>query len=353
MNTRFTHTAGAIITTAVLGTLLSASMPAYAQEAEFCDPIETVAPTKSPRKVIKAKGSRKAAVKHMTARKAVALAKKNVGNKKPIKLARAKPAKPLSFADRLRFRAKRMMMAALGPKKSKMCRPRVADQLGLLDKLVPAAGGTTPFKFTPDTSIGPLGSIFGGTARVINPMRMSATRLPGGGSGFVGGGGGGNSQPAAVVAARPTGGSGGGATTPGGGTTNPGGGTTAPGGDTTKPDGGSKTSPGDGSIKPGDGSTKPGDGGTKPGDGGTKPRDGGTKPGDGGNPGGGRCDPILPGSGTGIPGGGMNPLPANCGTNPGGGSTSSSGGTQVPEPGALSLLGLGVVMAAWRRRRIG
>jgi hypothetical protein len=426
MSTRIKTTAGAIITTAMLGTLLPVTNSARAEESEFCDPVEVASPAKKPRKVMKAKAPRKASAHKTSARKVIAA---KPGVKKVAKLVKAKPKKPMSLADRLRSKARRMMLAALGPKKAKMCRPRTLDQLGLLDKLVPASGelpsgGGTPFKFTPDTSIGSLANVFSDTGRIFDPGRIGAYTIPGGG----GGGGGGFAQPAALPASAsvaapvdpastagpstnaapavrsepatttittapvtpttdapstttnnqtspganitpitntnpitpiqpgtptctagagsgaPSGGtnsSGGGATTctditPGGGTTTSGGGTVPIGGSTSggpSTSGGGTTTSGGGTVPIG-GSTSGGD---------TQPIGGTTSSG-----GGAGCGASLGGGG--IPGGVINPLPGGCGTtNPGGGTT--SGGAQVPEPGALSLLGLGLLAACWQRRR--
>jgi PEP-CTERM motif len=314
MSTRIKTTAGAIITIAMLGTLLPVVNSAQAEESEFCDPVETVSPAKQPRKVIKAKAPRKASAQRAPARKVVAA---KTGVKKVAKLVKAKPKKPMSFADRLRNKARRMMLAALDPKKAKMCRPRTQDQLGLLDKMQPAAGelpsgGGTPFKFTPDTSIGSLANLSGRNDRIFNPSRVGAYSIPGGG-----GGGGGSTS--------------GGNTTPTGGSTSSGGSTS--GGNAT-PTGGSTSS-----------------GGSTSGDNAT-PTGGSTSSGGSTSGGGTGCgaDGGMPLDGDGIPGGAMNPMPGVCGgSSSGGGST--SGGAQVAEPGALSLFGLGLLAACWQRRR--
>jgi hypothetical protein len=430
MTTRFRITAGAIVTTAVLGTLLPAALPAYAQEAEFWDPIESVVPAKSPRKVIKAKSPRKAGMKRASVRKVTA---PRTGIKKALKVARAKPKKPVSLADRLRSKARRMMLAVVSPKKSKMCRPREMDQLGLLDKLVPESGkkvallpsGGTPFKFTPDTSIGPMSSLFGGTPRVFDSGRIGARSLPGGG----GGGGGGSSTAvqsastttaptaAAPTIAAPTSGrpAAGGGTTPsvpatdtpvssvpviskapvvdaaptvpvvitapvvtdsktspapvvtptcgtnsGGSMTSSGGGSgspsgTMPSGNCTTPVGGSTSG---GGTAPVGGSTS--GGGTTPvvgstSGGSTTPVGGSTSGGGttpvGGSSSGGGCGAGVGADGSGIPGGVLNPLPTSCGSSSSGGG-STSGGAQVPEPAALSLLGLGVLALGLRRKKL-
>jgi PEP-CTERM motif len=322
MKSRIKITAGVIIATAMLGTLVPVANSARAEETEFCDPIETVSPIKKPSKAIKSKASRKSTLKRASGRKVVAA---KPGVKKMAKLVKAKPKKPLSFADRLRNKARRTMLASLDPKKAKMCRPRVPDQLGLLDKILPAAGqlpaaGGTPFRFTPDTSAGPLSSVTGGNRRVIDPSRISAFNIPSGGGG---GGGGRTNNPSDTP--TPT------TTTPTVTATPPT--TTAnipssPGTNTPTV----TTNP----IAP----LQPGDSG--PSTGSPTPVGGGT-----------RCDMLVIGGG--IPGGALNPMPEDCGSpNLGGGSTSgggSSGGAQVPEPGVLSLMGLGLLVAGWQRRR--
>jgi hypothetical protein len=416
MTTRLKTTTGAIISTAMLGTLLHISTPVLAQDSDICDPIEEAAPAKAPRKTVKAKSPRKAVAKRAVVRKASLNSKQGVGLKKATKVARAKPKKPLSFADRLRIKARKLMQSALAPKKSKMCRPRSGDQLALLDKLMPEAGGSkaplgegAPFRFTPDTSVGPLGAIFGGQGRLFNPARISATNLPSVG----GGGGGGYSQPAVAQAPAPApantvgtagstvvvtdtpaaittplapvpapvpgtqsspnvpivpvlpapsptpGGNDGGSSSSGGGAGTGSSGGTTPDTGSSSGGGGTATSS-SGGTTPDTGSSSGGSGGTTPSSngGGTTSSSGGTSPDTGSSSGGGsnNCSALDPSGATGLPGGGLNPLPGNCGTDGGssGGSTSSSGGgsTDVPEPATFSLLGLGVLAMALRRRRL-
>ncbi len=369
MNTRIKTTAGAILTTAMLGTLLPVVNIAHAEDSEFCDPVEAVTPVKKPRKVIKAKAPRKAGMSRVSARKPQAV-KSGAGMQQVAKLVKAKPRKPLSFADRLRNKARRMMLAALGPTKTKMCRARPQDQLALLDKMMPSAGetkallpsgGGAPFKFTPDTSIGPIGNIFGG--RVLDASRVRAYSLPSSGNlgGGSGGSGGGNTSASAriepaitkPVATTPV------AATPGAITPV----VTTPA--TTITPQNTQTSPAT-LAKPVVTNTPAIDtpatttvpvcsassvGIAASGGGTAACRD--VTTGGGSTPNGGKgCSADgAPINGNGIPGGAVNPLPGNCGS-----STGSSGGSgrdtaQVPEPAALSLLGLGLLVAGWQRRR--